>query len=77
MAQPLAYRESVIPQQHCPIVVVEAGVTQGLSDISQAPVLLLGIERFGASAPYKILAERFGFTGDVVAKKILNWLENK
>jgi len=77
MAQPHEYREAVIPQKDCPIVVVEAGVTQGLSDISQAPVLLLGIERFGASAPYKVLAEKFGFTGSLVAERVSNWLKTK
>jgi transketolase len=27
-----------------------------------------GINRFGASAPYKIIAEKLGFTGEHIAK---------
>jgi len=27
-----------------------------------------GINHFGASAPYKIIAEKLGFTGDNIAK---------
>ena len=32
--------------------------------------LVYGIERFGASAPYKKLAEHFGFTPDALAKRV-------
>jgi len=32
------------------------------------------MESFGASGPYKTLAEKFGFTGSQVADKIKKWL---
>jgi transketolase len=31
------------------------------------------MESFGASGPYKTLAEKFGFTGAQVADKIKKW----
>jgi transketolase len=36
--------------------------------------LNIGIDRFGASAPYERLATEFGFTGEAVAAKVLERL---
>jgi len=69
------YRESVIPKNSCPVVVVEAGVTQGWGDIAESPVLKIGIDRYGASAPNAVLSEKFGFTGKQVAEKVLDFLK--
>jgi transketolase len=33
---------------------------------------VIGLNRFGASAPYKTLFEKFGFTADHVAEKALD-----
>ena len=30
---------------------------------------VIGIDRFGESAPYKVLMEKFGFTGEAVAAR--------
>ncbi len=68
------YRESVIPKNSCPVVVVEVGVSQGWGDIAESPVLKIGIERYGASAPNAVLAEKFGFTGEKIAEKVMAWL---
>jgi transketolase len=32
---------------------------------------VVGINRFGASAPYKVILEQFGFTGENVALRAL------
>jgi transketolase len=76
MEQPLLYRNSIIPEKEIPVVIVEAGVSQGWHALTGAPVLFLGMNRFGASAPYKVLAEKFGFTGEAVAERTLQWLKN-
>lgn len=34
----------------------------------------LAWNRFGASAPHKVLAEKFGFTAEQVADRIASWL---
>ncbi|MBO8131029.1 MAG: transketolase [Candidatus Marinimicrobia bacterium] len=67
------YKKCLIPSDS-KVVVVEAGVTSLWKDITDSSTMVIGIDRFGASAPYKVLAEKFGFTRESVAQKILNWL---
>ena len=69
------YRDSIVPEIGIPVVVVEAGVEQGWHAITRSPLLFIGLHRFGVSAPYHVLAEKFGFTGESVAEKILHWLK--
>ncbi|MBW1790750.1 MAG: transketolase [Deltaproteobacteria bacterium] len=73
--QPEEYRQQLIPENGIPTVVVEAGVSQGWFALTRNPMLMIGIDRFGASAPATDLADHFGFTGEAVADKILAWLE--
>jgi transketolase len=35
---------------------------------------MIGVDRFGASAPWKAIAEKLGFTGPQIADRILRWL---
>jgi transketolase len=35
---------------------------------------VFGLERFGASAPYKVLDEKFGFTEENILKKVKNFI---
>jgi transketolase len=69
------YRDSVIIKT-VPVVVIEAGISQGWHRITRAPIKCITIDRFGASAPYKVLAEKFGFTGKSVAEKVIGWLKD-
>ncbi len=68
-AQPVDYRNEVLPPEIAVRVAVEAGVPQGwhryVGDMGEA----VGMNRFGASAPYRTLFEKFGFTADHVVKK--------
>jgi transketolase len=73
--QPAAYRESIVPQDGTPVAVIEAGVGMGWNELTRSPFLFIGMNRFGASAPAEVLAEKFGFTGPLVAEKILKWLK--
>jgi transketolase len=70
-----AYRESVVPKGVVPVVVVEAGISMGWNELTRSPFLFIGMNRFGASAPAEVLAEKFGFTGPLVAEKIAKWLK--
>jgi len=72
-AQPAAVRNDIVPAG-APVVVVEAGIQQGWGDVFRQPMLFLGMNRFGASAPNEALAEHFGFTGPAVATKVRAWL---
>jgi transketolase len=71
-AQPAAYREAVLPPTHR-IAVVEAA--RGLEWWRHAgrDGLVIGIDRFGASAPEKALAEAFGLTPARIAERIERW----
>ncbi len=57
-----------------PVASVEAGTTFGWGDIVGRDGLVIGIDRFGASAPAAVLAEQFGFTAEKVAAKLADWL---
>jgi transketolase len=68
-AQPAAYRDELLPS-HVPVVAVEAGRGESWRGLVGREGLVYGIDRFGASAPYKKLAEYFGFTPDALAKRV-------
>ena len=59
-----AYRESVLPMAMTKRVLAEAGVRKGLMEFSVLPATTryLSLDRYGASGPYKVLAQVFGFT---------------
>jgi transketolase len=54
---------------------VEAGATLGWYRYVGMNGTILGIDRFGASAPGKTLMEHFGFTIDRVYQEALHTLE--
>ena len=68
------YREALIPPGETPLVCVEAGRSLGWGQLSRNPCLYIGMDMFGRSAPYPVLAEKFGFTAEEVYKKIKAWL---
>ncbi|GER79996.1 MAG: transketolase [Anaerolineales bacterium] len=57
-----AYRESVLPKKVAARVAIEAGVGIGWERYVGAGGRVVSIERFGASAPYKVIYEKFGLT---------------
>ena len=74
-AQDEAYRESVLPAEVSARVAVEAGVTGGWWRYVGTNGRVIGLDRFGESAPANELFEHFGFTTDnvvAVVKDLLN-----
>jgi len=67
-AQDEAYKESVLPAGVTARVVVEAGVTDSWYKYAGLNGKVIGIDRFGESAPAPQLFEYFGFTVDNVVK---------
>ena len=67
-AQPEEYRESVLPNHVRARVSVEAGVTEGWRQFVGLDGLSVGIDRFGASAPYQVVYEKLGVTAEAVAE---------
>jgi len=66
-AQDAAYRESVLPKG-VKRVAVEAGVTDGWYKYVGLDGKVVGLDRFGESAPFEVLFKHFGFTAENVAK---------
>jgi transketolase len=67
VAQSQAYRDSVLPPDVTNRVAVEAGVTAGWHALAGDGGTVLGIDRFGASAPGNQLFEEYGLTAAAVA----------
>ncbi|MGC8786229.1 MAG: transketolase [Anaerolineae bacterium] len=70
-AQPQEYRDSVLPPHVTARLAIEAGVSQGWCRYVGAQGDVVSIERFGASAPYKVLFKEFGFTVENVVERAL------
>jgi len=73
-AQDAAYRESVLPASVTARVSVEMAATFGWERYVGTKGEMIGMHRFGASAPLKDVLKKFGFlTENVVAaaKKVL------
>ena len=60
--QPQTYHERVLPGAVSKRLAVEAGITLGWERYVGAHGRVLGLNRFGASAPGSVLFEQFGFT---------------
>jgi len=65
-AQPESYRQQVLPAEVRARVAVEAGVSLGWDRYVGDKGVIVGINRFGASAPYKEVYKLVGLTVDSV-----------
>ncbi|OGI43644.1 MAG: transketolase [Candidatus Muproteobacteria bacterium RBG_16_64_11] len=68
--QDAAYREAVLPKAVTKRVAVEAGVTDGWYKYTGLNGKVVGLDRFGESAPAGQLFKHFGFTAENVAKAV-------
>ncbi len=62
------YQESVLPTAVIARVAIEAGVTLGWERYVGSHGKIIGLDHFGASAPYQRLYEEFGLTATAVAE---------
>ncbi len=67
--QPQEYRESVLPPAVRARVAVEAGTPLGWERYAGADGAIVGLARFGASAPGPVVYANLGFTPENVAEK--------
>jgi transketolase len=67
-AQPAAYRESVLPSTLRARVSVEAGATLGWGRYVGLDGVIVGLDRFGASAPYQQIYRQLGLTAEAVVE---------
>ena len=73
--QPKEYRDSVLPASIKRRVAVEAALPQGWHRYVGDGGDVIGIERFGASAPGNVVMEKLGFTVNHVVERALALLE--
>jgi transketolase len=73
-AQPQAYRESILPPSVTARVAIEAAVPQGWERYIGQHGARIALDHFGASAPYQVLAEHWGFTPEAIAARVKDYL---
>lgn len=73
-AQPQEYREAVFPPTVRKRLAVEAGVSLGWERYVGNQGRMHGFNRFGVSAPWRTIAERFGFTAEAIADMVRRYL---
>jgi transketolase len=76
-AQDAAYRESVLPHDLPNRLAVEAASPFGWERYVGRCGRVVGMTRFGASAPAKVLFEKFGFTAGNVARQMEELIASK
>lgn len=67
-AQPESYRKEVLPPSVTARVAVEAGASLSWYKYVGLEGTIVGVDRFGASAPAKVIFEKLGFTAENVVK---------
>ena len=70
------YKSSLIPSRGAMKVSIEAGITMGWDKYVGPNGLSIGINHYGASAPGKNLAAKFGFIAEKVEPQIREHLAN-
>ena len=73
--QSAEYRDSVFPPSISARLAVEAGVTQGWHRYIGDRGGVIGVDRFGASAPGPIVMREYGFSVERVCQRALGLLE--
>lgn len=73
LRQPKEYRDTVIPDG-VKIFGLTAGVPSTLYPLMKGDWKVYGLNRFGASAPYKVLDEKFGYTPQNILSEIKQFL---
>jgi transketolase len=72
--QPQHYRDEILPPQISSRLAIEAGVSHGWCEWVGGSGAVIGIDRFGASAPARENFANFGFTAENVAARALQLL---
>jgi transketolase len=69
--QPETYRREVLPPQARIRIAIEAGIPQGWHRYVGSNGEVVGLDHFGASAPFQTLYDKFGITAKTVVEKAL------
>ncbi len=75
-AQDEDYRRALLPPG-VPAVAIEAGVTFGWERYTGTDGAVIGLDRFGASAPGEVVAEKLGFTVERIVEAAMDLVEKR
>ena len=76
-AQPQSYRDSVLPPSMHARLAVEAGATQGWCKYVGDEGDVIGVDRFGASAPGEVVMREYGFTVENICQRAMELVHGK
>lgn len=76
-AQDESYKREVLPPDATVRVAIEAASPLGWHRYTGPDGAVMALERFGASAPYKTLSEKFGFTVENVTERAIALINRK
>ncbi len=74
-AAPKAYKKRMLPDTVKKRLAVEAGISMGWEKYVKDEGQIIGIDRFGASAPGGRVLKEFGFSADNIVKKALEMVK--
>lgn len=69
------YRNNILPSDK-KIFALTAGLPAVFAPLGRCDMQVFGLQRFGASAPYKILDEKFGFKKENILEMLKQFLRN-
>ncbi len=69
-AQPQAYRDQVLPPNVTARVSIEAGTTFGWREWVGDRGIAIGVDRYGASAPWEVIYQKLGLTTEAVVAAV-------
>jgi transketolase len=76
-AQPQSYRDLVLPPPIHARLAVEAGATQGWCKYVGDNGDVIGVDRFGASAPGEVVMREYGFTVESICQRAMELVDGK
>ncbi len=76
-AQPRSYRDAVLPPSVRARLAVEAGASQGWCKYVGDEGDVIGVDRFGASAPGEVVMREYGFTVENVCERAMELVNRK
>ncbi|MBO0719450.1 MAG: transketolase [Blastocatellia bacterium] len=68
--QPRSYRDEVLPPKVTARLAIEAGVTLGWCRYVGDKGDVIGLDHYGASSPYQVAMEKFGFTAENAVARV-------
>lgn len=75
-AQPEQYREEVLPSG-VPLLAIEAGVSLGWRPYIGPQIAVIGVDRFGASAPGETVMGKYGFDVETICRRAIALREQR